>query len=290
MPTIDMLMSDFYNVLFKLRYPEITKAEPDNISSIIFSGDNRIHLLTWLLAEKVPDIAIDLGKLEGSALQDKLAMYYSQLGICINKDILLGNCTLEEQLSTLNLLLQFIKNVYIDSIDVPTNEEESIANLLKIHFTEDTNNPSNTSVKQSYGEAVKYFEDIQKLDKSNESNNISITKTLSVDNENNAERKNIEQQKNFIVQMEKFMDTYDIISSWPISHTKNENTAENNMDSNIKSIHSNFMIFKQMLHMKDEIPKFKLPSASQKVNYDNKSLNSLVENIMISTDETIDTL
>lgn len=42
--------------------------------------------------------------------------------------------------------------------------------------------------------------------------------------------------------------------------------------------------------MKDEIPKFKLPSASQKVNYDNKSLNSLVENIMISTDETIDTL
>lgn len=72
MPTIDMLMSDFYNVLFKLRYPEITKAEPDNISSIIFSGDNRIHLLTWLLAEKVPDIAIDLGKLEGSALQGTL--------------------------------------------------------------------------------------------------------------------------------------------------------------------------------------------------------------------------
>lgn len=43
------------------------------------------------------------------------------------------------------------------------------------------------------------------------------------------------------------MDTYDLISSWPISHTKNENTAENNMDSNIKSIHSNFMIFKQVL-------------------------------------------
>lgn len=53
---------------------------------------------------------------------------------------------------------------------------------MQIHFTEDTNNPSNTSVKQSYAEAVKYFEDIQKLDKSNESNNISITKTLSVDN------------------------------------------------------------------------------------------------------------
>lgn len=69
MSTIDMIMSDFYNVLFKLRYPEITKAEPDNISSIIFSGDNRIHLLSWLLTEKVPDIATDLGKLEGSALQ-----------------------------------------------------------------------------------------------------------------------------------------------------------------------------------------------------------------------------
>ncbi|XP_046817690.1 uncharacterized protein LOC124423690 [Vespa crabro] len=289
MSTIDMIMSDFYNVLFKLRYPEITKAEPDNISSIIFSGDNRIHLLSWLLTEKVPNIANDLEKLEGSALHDKLAMYYSQLGICINKDILLGNCTLEEQLPTLTLLLQFVKNVYINSIDVPTNEEESIANLLKIHFTEDTNNPSNTSIKQSYSEAVKYFEDLQKLDDSNESNNISTIKNSSVDSENNVEQNNIKEQKNFIVQIEKFMDTYNMISSWPVSHTRNENTKENNMDSNIKSIHSNFMIFKQMLHMKDEISKLKLPSASQKINY-NRSLNSLVEDIMISTDETIDTL
>ncbi|XP_047352643.1 uncharacterized protein LOC124950235 isoform X2 [Vespa velutina] len=265
MSTIDTIMSDFYNVLFKLRYPEITKAEPNNISSIIFSGDNRIHLLSWLLTEKVPNIANDLEKLEGSALHDKLAMYYSQLGICINKDILL------------------------DSIDVPTNEEESIANLLKIHFTEDTNNPSNTSIKQSYSEAVKYFEDLQKLDDSNESNNISTIKNSSVDSENNVEQNNIKQQKNFIVQIEKFMDTYNMISSWPVSHTRNENTIENNMDSNIKSIHSNFMIFKQMLHMKDEISKLKLPSASQKINY-NRSLNSLVEDIMISTDETIDTL
>lgn len=52
---------------------------------------------------------------------------------------------------------------------------------IQIHFTEDTNNPSNTSVKQSYSEAVKYFEDLKKLDESNESNNISIIENLSVD-------------------------------------------------------------------------------------------------------------
>lgn len=45
-----------------------------------------------------------------------------------------------------------------------------------------------------------------------------------------------------------------------------------------------------MLHVKDEIPKLQLPSTSQKINNYNKSLNSLVEDIMISTDETIDTL
>lgn len=53
---------------------------------------------------------------------------------------------------------------------------------IQIHFTEDINNPSNTSVKQSYSEAVKYFEDLKELDESHESNNISVIENSSVDN------------------------------------------------------------------------------------------------------------
>lgn len=69
---MDTIMLELYDVLFKLRYPEITKAKPDNIGSTILSGESRIHLLSWLLTEKLPTLSIELGKLQGPVLQGTL--------------------------------------------------------------------------------------------------------------------------------------------------------------------------------------------------------------------------
>ncbi|XP_014601638.1 PREDICTED: uncharacterized protein LOC106785559 [Polistes canadensis] len=283
---MDTIMLEMYDVLFKLRYPEITKAKPDNIGSTILSGENRIHLLSWLLTEKLPTLSIELGKLQGPVLEDKLAKYYSQLGICVDKDILLGNCTLEKQFSTLARLLKFIKKIHADSNDVSTNkEEQTVANLLKMHFAEDTDNLNNASLKMSYSEAVKYFEELRILDEPNEFDKTSIGEELSEFNENGEEANNTEEQKNFILRMEKLTDTYNSISSCFVSAEKDENPAVNCMDEYFKTMQSDFEIFKQILHFKNEIPTLALPKTPEKINLNKQSFNSIIEDIMISTDD-----
>ncbi|KAK2584019.1 hypothetical protein KPH14_006475 [Odynerus spinipes] len=284
MAKIDTVMSEFYDVLYKLRYPEITKAESQSIGSIIFTGENRIHLLSWLLTEKIPHIAPVLAKLKGSALQGKLAKYYSHLGICINEDILLGNCTLNEQLPTLILLLEFIKNTFIDITDIPNNEEESVANLLKLHFTENTNNSGNVTSKLSYSEAINYFEDLKRLDKPNKQSETSIIEELSSDN---IGPNSVEQKGNFILQIDKFIDAYESVPCWLVSDAKIKNTTENSINTDVRNIYSDFMVLKQVLHMKDEISQLVIPQEPQKRH---TPLNSVVEDIVICTDENICTM
>ncbi|KAI4501158.1 hypothetical protein M0802_003531 [Mischocyttarus mexicanus] len=252
---MDLIMLELYDVLFTLRYPEITKTNPDNISSTILS--------------------------------DKLANYYSQLGISVNKDILLGNCTLKEQLPTLTRLLKFMKKIHADSNEVSNSkEEQTVASLLKMHFAEDTDNLSNVSPKMSYLEAVKYFEDLRIFNEPNEFNETSMGKELSEFSENDEEANNVEKQKNFILLMEKLTDTFN--SNPPSALVgKHEYPAVNSMDKDFKTMQSEFEIFNRMLHFKDEIPKLALPKMSTKIDLNKQSFNSIIQDIMTYTNDII---
>lgn len=48
-----------------------------------------------------------------------------------------------------------------------------------MHFAEDTDNLKNASLKMSYSEAVKYFEELRILDEPNEFDKTSIGEELS---------------------------------------------------------------------------------------------------------------
>lgn len=279
MADVVTIMREFYNVLYKLRYPKITQVEPENIASIIFTGENRISLLSWLLAEKIPHIATILGKLEGPTLEDELAKYYSQLGICINKDILLGKCTLEAQLPTLTLLLEFIKNVHVDTIDISNSRTESIANLITEYLTEnaDTNNLDNVIPKTKSQVANKS----EKLKKGSESYSQDKTSTAEELSSNDIKLNDNERKENFISQMDKFIDAYKSVSSWPTSNMKIKNTKENDLNTCIKNIHSDFTVLKQVLHMTNEIPKLAIKEPPER----NTPLNSIVEDMVTSIDE-----
>lgn len=72
MSNIEELMTDFYNILVQIRYPKITTASIKNLELTILGGENRLSLLSWLLAEKSPATAVKLQKLKGTALEGLL--------------------------------------------------------------------------------------------------------------------------------------------------------------------------------------------------------------------------
>ena len=69
MCNVEELMTDIYNTLLQIRYPKVTTAVANNVEITILSGENRLSLLSWLLAEKSPLIASKLQKLKGAALE-----------------------------------------------------------------------------------------------------------------------------------------------------------------------------------------------------------------------------
>lgn len=62
-------MASIYDVLLQLRYPLISNVESKDVGTTILSGENRVCLLSWLLAKKSSHIAVRLEKLKDTALE-----------------------------------------------------------------------------------------------------------------------------------------------------------------------------------------------------------------------------
>ncbi|XP_017885044.1 uncharacterized protein LOC108627941 [Ceratina calcarata] len=165
MNKVEELMDEFYIVLRHIRYPKITGASSKNIQSTILSGENRISLLSWLLIEKsTPAVATKLQNLRGPTLEAELLKCYSEMGICNDKQLLLGNCSVENQLSFLSLLLNFIESIFIESAELNDEKEiEDVTSACKEVSLSDLNSVTCTiKPKLSYLESVQYFNDSQK--------------------------------------------------------------------------------------------------------------------------------
>ncbi|XP_031828949.1 uncharacterized protein LOC116425417 isoform X2 [Nomia melanderi] len=253
---------------------------------------NRVSLLSWLLIEKSQEIATVLQKLKGSDLEEKLLEYYSKIGICGNKNILLGHCTFQEQLPTLKLLLDFMKLMYIES----ANDEHIKTTKSTTDIVQVFNNGSSDSVmsiiqpKLNYFESLEYLNNIQKFVKEFESLSLN-SECEKEDNvkENKSEEKkkmNSENDKDslFNSEYEKFLEAFSTINSWPISKEKSINTLYC-MDSEIKDIYSNFSSLTQFLGTVDEISNTVIPEGIEKVV---TPLNEIIENTLISTEIIMD--
>lgn len=69
MSDVNDVMASIYDSLLQLRYPHISNVELKDIEAMILNGENRVCLLSWLLMEKSPLIAIQLKKLNDAALK-----------------------------------------------------------------------------------------------------------------------------------------------------------------------------------------------------------------------------
>ncbi|KAG7209568.1 hypothetical protein KM043_015645 [Ampulex compressa] len=283
MGDVETVLSDIYNNLLRLRYPDITRAEAKDVERTILSGDYRISLLSWLLTEKSHLIATNLGKLKGSALEDELLKYYSQIGICNSKDVLLGNCLIEEQLPTLKLLLEFIKNVHLETFCSARDTKETIDNILKMYITEDKDMTSALSSIKPKLNSVKTMLYLENLDKDllySDNPKIQLDKSV---NEQEDTSMDVEQQINseltesFSVQKEKFIEAFASVASWQPSNLSNVNSTSTNMDMDIQNIYSDFSTFKQVLQVKDSLSKIIIPKEINTFT----PLNDIIEDAVI---------
>lgn len=288
------LMSDIYNTLVKIRYPKITTAVPKNVDSMILNGENRISLLSWLLIEKSPATAAKLQKLKGATLEAELLKCYSEIGICTDKNLLLGNCKFEEQLPTLRLLLDFMKCVFIEASDIEYKEEESIDDLLNVYINEDLSTlTSNVEPKLNYAESLQYFDNLQKelieyqelLSTCDLKKEEQTRKCIKEDEENQG----IEEDRNLLFNTEKkkFIEAFSSIGSWPMFNTKNTKANLYSMDADIQKIYSNFSSLTQFLQAKEEISNANIPKEISKIN---TSLNEIVGDAVTATEETLNVI
>ncbi|XP_029176641.1 uncharacterized protein LOC114944766 [Nylanderia fulva] len=274
------ILTNIYDTLICLRYPYITTVESKDLEATILSGKNRICLLSWLLTEKSPSINENLKKLKDVALEDQLFEYYSDIGICNNKDILLGKCSLKEQLPTLGLLLDFMTEVHLKSPISINETEETFEDIFKLYIN-DVNQISSPSVKPtvSYTEAIKYFKQIETEVSSNDCEDIKTNLAEDPCVETEYGLINDEQNTQFKKEIEKFIETFQTMSCWPVQTRNFDKDISDSICSDIKSICSDFNTLKKVLQAKDEI--FNIKDLTKELPKTATPLTKVIEDIVI---------
>ncbi|XP_011168736.1 uncharacterized protein LOC105202059 isoform X1 [Solenopsis invicta] len=281
----DDVMTSIYNTLLHLRYPHITNTESKDLEATILSGENRVCLLSWLLTEKSPSLGINLEKLKNAALEDQLFEYYSQIGICNNKNVLLGKCSFKEQLPVLRLLLDFMKKVYMEPLPSTSETEETLTDIIKLCIDDAEQASSSLAVikpKISYAEANKYIEESEKemLNNDCEEIRINLSEDLHVETDNRLV--NEEQDALFDKEKERFVEAFHTVSSWPVKVRSLDKNISDSICSNIKTICSDFSSLKKVLQAKEEISHVKLAKELPKTA---TPLNAIIEDIVIYNEE-----
>ncbi|XP_043799833.1 uncharacterized protein LOC122718667 [Apis laboriosa] len=310
MSNIEELMTDFYNILVQIRYPKITTASIKNLELTILSGENRLSLLSWLLAEKSPATAVKLQKLKGTALEEELLMSYSEIGICSNKKLLLGNCSLEKQIPTLRLLLDFIKCIFIESSEIKYDIKKSTDDILNVYTIEDSSTFTyNIEPQLNYSESIEYFDNLQKcLNEHQELSsiyksenkeylmehdpcevicnwNITEKEMIFYETDENKENNKVDQDLLFNEEKKKFIETFlSIESCKSIFDAKTVTNNIYSMDADINDIYTNFSSLIQFLQARKEILETNIPKEIKKSN---TPLSEIIENTVRNTEEAI---
>ncbi|XP_014478359.1 PREDICTED: uncharacterized protein LOC106746340 [Dinoponera quadriceps] len=285
MSNVHDVMASIYDVLSQLRYPHISNVESKDVGATVLSGENRVCLLSWLLTEKSSLIADRLRKLKDAALEDQLFEYYTQIGICNNKDVLLGKCSMKEQLPTLRLLLDFTRKVHMEFPVNANEEEESIMDIVKMYTDGVDQTPCRSILKSklNYAEASKYFEESEK--ELSDSNCADTKSNMSNDTYMEVNDRLVSREEEdalFNKEEEKFIEAFQTVSSWPFQSRNLDQTVVDSISSDIKKICSNFFTLKKILRAKDEISNMDLTKRLPKTI---TPLNATIEDIIIYNEE-----
>ncbi|KOC65359.1 hypothetical protein WH47_09938 [Habropoda laboriosa] len=189
-------------------------------------------------------------------------------------------------MSTLKLLLNFIKCIFNESSDTEFNEKETINDILNVYMNEDPNTiTSSIEPKLNYSESMQYFDNLQKyLNEYQVSSSTCeyreekhIEEYLSEGEESNR----IDQDLLFNKEKTEFIEAFSTIESWPVNNTKNMNNLYS-MDADISDIYFNFSSLKQFLQVKEEISNVNVPKEIKKLN---TVLSEIIEDTVTHTEK-----
>uniref|UniRef100_A0ABD2VXI2 HAUS augmin-like complex subunit 6 N-terminal domain-containing protein n=1 Tax=Trichogramma kaykai TaxID=54128 RepID=A0ABD2VXI2_9HYME len=125
----DSIIRNLYDVLEKLRYPEIAQIQYKEFENTILTGSKRLDLLHWILIESPGFNASSFNKLKEDSLADKIIKCYGQIGLCNDENVLLGKCPIEKQVQFLSLLVLLVKSVHLSNSDLSKNDHLDIEKI-----------------------------------------------------------------------------------------------------------------------------------------------------------------
>ncbi|XP_034937095.1 uncharacterized protein [Chelonus insularis] len=112
MNNINEVISNLYEALVLIRYPGIAQVDISNLESTV-AKNNRIPMLHWLASH-----SLSIGDPNSNPPSDdetSIVQWYTELGVCTNREALLGECSLKDQLDTLVRLTHFVMNGFDQS-------------------------------------------------------------------------------------------------------------------------------------------------------------------------------
>ncbi|KAK0166035.1 hypothetical protein PV328_004492 [Microctonus aethiopoides] len=282
---INDVITNLYEALVLVRYPGIALIDLSNFQNTVLAENNRKQLLHWLLVQSIN--VVDSTLKIPTADETLLVEWYSQFGVCINKNALLCQCPLTEQLDTLVNLTEFIMNVLgaddNNSPDVSDLDQDILQNYIqnKIDISPSSHNLSIRNL--SYRETQQYIKS-KNQDLKDEENNIH--NGSNVDGvENSSVSKNTAVIKDLKVNLpsnsavfEEFCEVFRSIDTRNKSECENSKENLKSVDNCIESIDAKFTTFNKTLRCKNELSNAVIPTD---LNIESSPLNQVIQEIVI---------
>ncbi|XP_046738693.1 uncharacterized protein LOC124406986 [Diprion similis] len=288
---MENVLTQLYDSLSQLRYPEIAKIDSKDLATVVLAGHNRITLLTWLLSRASPTLSTHLEKFQGQKLKEEIVKSYFQMGITNDESVLLGNCCIQKQLSFLKALFLFTKS--LDSTDNLPDDESVVCKILD----ELVNKPANiipatfhVSTKLTKSKVKKYLDEVGR----------SITEATSVSPVRETAKVNalaikdeidsddaLEIENGQTLSLESMAVTFStaFASAEFVQNTKQLNTTTEEIlciDETIQNLCKDLNSFAQIFESKESILGKKLPESLEKSE---TPLSLLIQDNVILSEE-----
>ncbi|KAK0175300.1 hypothetical protein PV327_009060 [Microctonus hyperodae] len=282
---INDVITNLYEALVLVRYPGIAQIDLSNFQNTVLAENNRKQLLHWLLVQSINIVDSTLNI--PSADETLLVEWYSQFGVCIDKNALLCQCPLTEQLDTLVNLTEFIMNVLGTDDNNPPDVSDLDQDLLQNYIQNKINlfpSSHNLSIRNlTHRETQQYIKSKNQGLKDQENN---IHNGSNVDGvENSSVSKNTAKIKDLKVNqplnsavLEEFCEVFRSVDTRNKSECETSEKDLKSVDNCIESIDTKFTTFNKTLCCKTELSNAVIPTD---LNIGSSPLNQVIQEIVI---------
>ncbi|XP_015600368.1 uncharacterized protein LOC107270149 [Cephus cinctus] len=285
---MEEVITDLYNILIHLEYPGVAETSLKDFEPVILYGSNRTKLLSWLISKNSEHLGVCLENLQDTALQDKLNEYYFEMGICNNKDELMGKSTNSAQLAFLKRLRIFMNNMVVTHLNISNPIGKKTVEQILNDLNKGTNIiPSSCNIRKNV-EAVKAASYIEKVKKSlTEIEDLQIlydpeSQFVAEEEIPNNECNN-DAKDSLFTAAKQFLTGFEMpVSSTPSTAGEYSERYKKCMDHEIQNLYENFSSLNPILHSRTMLSNFMNIDLLDKIN---TPLTQVMEDTVIHIEE-----